>query len=145
MTTRAEVVQAARALIDTPWHHHGRKPGKAGGVDCAGVAACIADAVGYPYKDDVLGYARLPVGNSLVDFMGQYLDCVPTNERKPGDFGVMWFDRASRAPQHIVVFVSPTRIVHAYGHVGKVVESEFDKLWQRRLTHVFRLRGIQED
>lgn len=144
MFTRDQVITEARKLVGTPWRHHGRTPGLNGGLDCVGTLTSVADAISYPYKDEARGYARTPDGELLVRMMSEHLDYVPVKDRLPGDFGVMWFDRGSKQPQHVVIFTPGDMIVHAYEHTRFVVEVPFDRLWQRRLTHVFRLRGIGE-
>jgi cell wall-associated NlpC family hydrolase len=42
--TAAEIIAAARACLGTPFRHQGRLPGI--GLDCAGVALHVAQAVG---------------------------------------------------------------------------------------------------
>src|SRR5690349_20654060 len=60
---RAEAVAFVRGLIDTPFRHHGRLPGKA--LDCAGVLHALAVRFGVPYQDD-RHYPRGPFPERLL-------------------------------------------------------------------------------
>lgn len=43
MATRAQIVEEARSYLGTKWLHQGRTRD---GVDCAGLVACVGNALG---------------------------------------------------------------------------------------------------
>ena len=57
-----EIVAAARECLGTPFHHQGRVLGY--GLDCAGVAAHVARAVGCEVVE-VSGYGRTPAHGQI--------------------------------------------------------------------------------
>lgn len=73
MTTRAEVVRAARGWIGTPFCHQHRARGV--GVDCAGLVIGVARELGLVAPDwDVTGYSRVPDGESLRRYCDEHLE-----------------------------------------------------------------------
>jgi cell wall-associated NlpC family hydrolase len=47
--------------------------------------------------------------------------------------------RFARAPQHVGLAISDTRMIHAYAPLKKVVSVEIGANWQRRLCGIYRL------
>lgn len=64
MTTRADIVTAARSLLGTPYAEHQRVPGL--GIDCAGLSIVVARMLGLKPADwDINGYSLHPNGKLL--------------------------------------------------------------------------------
>ena len=130
-----DILTAARSLLDTPFRHQGRLPGKA--LDCAGLVVAVADMIGADYQDKP-GYGRNP-SNGLLQAQ---LDIQPCLERvttmQPGDVLLMRF---AAEPQHLAIYAGET-IIHSYMQVGKVCEHRFADVWQARVTAIYRFKGI---
>jgi cell wall-associated NlpC family hydrolase len=98
MTTRAQIVAAARSLIGTPYHAHGRKPGV--GIDCPGVPIVSCWIVRpQEWGTDVGWYGMQPDG-SLMDRCDSYMTRVRKAEMRPGDMIVV---RWGTRPHHMGV------------------------------------------
>lgn len=136
--TRADLVNAARAAIDTPFRHQGRAAGS--GMDCAGLLVHVAAAAGIPHLD-MAAYGRRPKGGMLE----QMLDSQPGLRRvfrapQAGDLLLMRF---TGEPQHLAICAGET-IIHAWQTVGKVVEHRFTDLWQSRVVRVYEFIEVSE-
>jgi hypothetical protein len=149
--TPADVQREARSLVGTKIHHCGRHATE--GIDCGGVVVVTARRLKYPHED-ISGYAQWPEPKALMATLRAHWDEVA--EPAPGRIGVLWFDRHTRAPQHLVLFVEHPLglgIIHAYEravveHLFRPVSERDRQLsvyrkWQTRLCHVFEWRGIQ--
>ena len=130
-----DIITAARSLLDTPFVHQGRIPGKA--LDCAGTIEATADLIGAEYVD-VPGYSRSP-SNGLLEAA---LDAQPCLERvidrAPGDVLLMRF---SGEPQHLAIYTGET-IIHSYESVGKVCEHRLSDVWAARIVRIYRFKGV---
>lgn len=137
MATAQDVVAEARTWIGTKFHHQARVKGA--GVDCAGLVIMVAQSLGLT-DFDITDYGRIPDGVTIRDLLDEHMDRVP--EALPGD--VMLF-RYTLLDQHMAIRAAldgrPT-IIHARGDVGRVVETGFDRLWQRRAVAAYRYRGL---
>lgn len=97
MTSRADVVAAARGWLGTPFVHQARL--RSVGVDCAGLVIGVARELGLVAADfDVNGYSRAPDGQSLLAWCDQYMARVPQADMRPGDVIVA---RVDVEPQHM--------------------------------------------
>jgi len=138
---RQQVVQAARAWLDTPFLHQGRVLGK--GVDCAGVVIKVAHVLGLS-AFDAFNYSRSPDGVTLRSALDEHMDVVEFKAMAVGDVVLMSF---LRQPQHlaIVTAVDPFYILHSDAFApggGRVVEHRLDSEWQRRIRGIYRYRGV---
>ena len=135
--TPDDILDAARALIGTPFRHQGRIPHIA--LDCAGLVVAVARAVGADYVDQT-GYSRSPSGGLLESALdGQPgIARIAIGERAPGDVLLMRF---SGDPQHLAIFGSGT-IIHAYEAVGEVCEHDMTPNWARRIVRAYRFKGV---
>lgn len=139
MTTRADIVAAARSMIGTPWRHQGRLPGV--GLDCGGLLIAVAEAVGHPVAP-IGRYPRSPDGVALKAAMDERFDRIDADEAEAGDFVLFWISEASRHPQHTGVISTvhgAPGLIHAFSGVG-VVEVSFTAEWRARADAFFRLR-----
>lgn len=79
MTTRAQLVAAARSWVGVPTFHHGRD--RAGGVDCLGLILGVAEATGYPGAIVIPPYGRLPSSSVLIEAMDAHMLPIPAVAR----------------------------------------------------------------
>jgi cell wall-associated NlpC family hydrolase len=143
VTTRADVVAAARGWISTPFHHQARLRGV--GVDCAGLVIGVARELGLVAPDfDVGGYSRVPDGSSLIRWCDAYMQRSTRADMLPGDVIVVRFDRD---PQHLGLLGDYRHgglsIIHALSLApAKVIETRL--MFSRAMEFVaaYRLPGI---
>jgi cell wall-associated NlpC family hydrolase len=137
MITANDIIAAARAQLGTPFRHQGRLPGIA--LDCAGLAAVIAQQLGYDYREWP-GYGRTPHRGLLQSVLDNQpcLVRVPNADRRPGDLLMMRFQRE---PQHVAICAGET-VIHSYQAVGKVCEHALDAEWQARIVAVYRFKDL---
>lgn len=136
--TPAQVLRSARKSLGVPFVHGGRS---VRGLDCVGLFASIAHDLGYPFEDNP-GYS--PTHSTLLlEAMRKFTDELPLDARRPGDFGLYWMDPVTRTPWHCAVFTEQMWLIHGYDYVGKIVENPPGRFFEKRLAHVFRLRGME--
>lgn len=127
-------VAEVRTWIGTPFVHAGRARGV--GVDCVGILAGSAQAVGLAIEDQA-NYSPLVDSAYLVSQLLKYCRLVPLHDRRAGD--ILLFSVQGNA-QHTGVMVSDRTFVHAYQTAGRVCESDLEPVFARTLTAVFRIR-----
>lgn len=144
MTTRADIVAAARDWIGTPFHHQGRLKGV--GVDCAGLAICVARDLNLIPEDwNPTGYDRAPDGETLMAYCMEQMTPISQSEMQPGDVVVVRFDNY---PQHIGILGDYRHgglsIIHASGNSGAVIETRL--MFHAAMMYVaaFRIPGVEE-
>ena len=143
MTTRTEVVQAARAWLDTPFHHQARLKGV--GVDCVGLVIGVARELGLIAPDfDVAAYPRTPDGVSLMHLVNLHMRPLSDDEdMQPGDVVVVRFDRD---PQHLGILGDYRHgglsIIHAAAMPGRVIETRLMFSRSMQFVAAFALPGI---
>lgn len=141
-------VQAARALIGSPFMHQGRLAGIA--LDCIGVPMVAGRSVGLLEPDfEFSAYAREPSNGLLPLEMAKKLLVVCSSlaalpHKLPVSLGhikhgdILLF-RFLTEGQHVGVYnAQGSTIIHAYQPIGRCVEHGLDGKWQRRLAAVFR-------
>ena len=129
-----EIITAARQCLGVPFRHQGRSLDT--GMDCAGVALHVAQAIGCDALD-VTGYGRSPANGQLeatLDAQPDLYRILDIEDRQPGDLLLM---RIKREPQHLAILCGET-IVHAYADAGKCAEHVLDRAWARRIVRVYR-------
>jgi cell wall-associated NlpC family hydrolase len=141
--TRQDVIDRAREMLGTPFHHQGRVPGI--GVDCAGLLKVTFSKLGRRVVDRT-DYERNPDGETLMStLLANDLVRISQKDEKPADVVVFWINRHTKAPQH-VAFKTDRGLLHCVceepktKHPGKVVETSFDDRWRRRVVATLRLR-----
>lgn len=145
MTTRTQIVTAARALIDTPYLHQGRVPGENGGTDCIGVPVMVAWELEIkPRTWNVTGYRRLPDGKTLLARLrGEMGSEVTQDEMLIGDLAV--FDWG-RFPHHVGIIadyhLGGFSLIHADNVTGRVVEQRLVLTPPRRFVTAFQFPGV---
>lgn len=140
--TADDIVAAARALLDTPFHHQGRLPGV--GVDCAGVVIIVGRGIGaLDPAFDVTDYPRVPDGSTLQAYCDAHLEKAFT----PAVGGVVLVAWGRGEPQHMGIVVPYVHgglaMVHAESRRHKrVIETRLLFGRAMRLVRAYRLPGV---
>jgi hypothetical protein len=173
MPNRAEVIEAARKYLHTPFGQRGRQIGK--GIDCIGVVLCVGgdlglnDKDGNPFHADMYkDYANQPFGDEVQEECKKRLVIkslgVPTSfsQMIPGDIVTMRippetsfrkiFARNDKlTPVTHVAIVSDLNgalgVIHSYNSESvrkRVVEHLIDLRWMRRIAGVFSFPGVTD-
>lgn len=136
---RVQFVAAARARLNTPWGHHGRRTGR---LDCVGlvwVALCAVRDVPTAPTD----YGRLPHERTLRRRLIEWFGPPVPREPVPGDV-VTW--RLSGEEHHVgVVGDHPERgvsLIHSHSLAaglggGRVIEHGIDARERACIVEVF--------
>lgn len=130
------IINRARSQIGVRFQHQGRCPGLA--LDCAGLAAYIAQSIGVEYNEWP-GYGRTPHKGLLESVMNDQPCLEIVHDRKPGDILLMRF---GHEPQHLAIFTGET-IIHCYEAVGIVCEHILDQAWESRIVRIYRFKPIE--
>ena len=129
----ADVCTAARAWLDTPFHHQGRLLGV--GCDCVGLVVGVARALGVDVVDRS-GYARIPQSGQLKAALDAQL--VPVPDLAPGCVVLMRF---GDDPQHVGIVAQALAghlsLIHAYAPARRVVEHRLDEDWRARIVQIY--------
>ena len=135
-----ELVEAARSYLGVKWRHRGRSRH---GIDCAGLVVLSYADCGVELKD-FTQYGREPHQDGLITHMTAALG-EPLEQPVAlmgGDVIVQKFDKE---PHHVGILAAvmyagmpALNIIHADGHVGRVVEVRLDGARMRQITHVYR-------
>lgn len=127
----SHMIAAARACIDTPFHHQGRKPKV--GLDCIGLVIIALRATGILIRDRS-DYGLRPDGKSLAEALTSH-GAVLADDLQNGDVLLFRYDGQ---PQHVGLATSPTTMIHSFAPAGKVVETLIGDYWLRRLVGIYR-------
>lgn len=138
MKSREQLVQHLRTFLGVKFQHQGRSRH---GMDCVGLPLEGCKFLGVPVED-VKAYGREGLPGQLSAIISKYGVRVPVSDRRPGNIGVFWFDRYSKADQHVGVFTD-VGLIHCYMDAGKVVEHSLTGRWIRRLSAVFSYPGLE--
>ena len=138
-----DIVDKARSMIGTPFHHQARKPGLDGGIDCVGLAVCIARELGIEVQDRT-DYARETDGEILRQSLEAHCDQV--ERMKVGD--LVQFLRG-RSTWHVAIVSrlgAFPMMIHARVRPdggGEVREDDMDASWIRGLVGVWRYKDLK--
>jgi hypothetical protein len=137
------LVLAARSYLGVKYRHRGRNRL---GIDCAGLVVLAYRDCGVETTNYVQ-YGRTPFQNGLVEHCTAIAGAaLPTGaELQEGDVLLLRFNVD---PHHMAIVstveydgVSTSNIIHADGHVGRVIEQRLTPDMTARITHVFR-KGV---
>jgi cell wall-associated NlpC family hydrolase len=145
MTTRQEIVTAARSLLETPYAAHQRTPGV--GIDCAGVPIVVARMCGL--KDaafDITGYSLHPDG-TLLRHCREHLERVQRADMAPGHVLVVSWGKGEAQHFGIVAehqqYPGHLSIIHAEAFVHKkVIETRLVFTAHTRFVACFAFPGV---
>lgn len=162
MTTRADVVRAARAYIGMPFRHQGRGHpggGRSAAIDCAGLLVCVGEDLGLRdrrgaaiLRSDYADYGPQELNEFLQAECTNRLNYkgLETNIEK-GDVVTL------RAPNWVshcgiisdfeqggwgLIFAYPVRLRNAPR--GQIVEVRLDERWARRVAGLFAWPGVDD-
>lgn len=130
--TPEDIIQAARQMVGTAFHHGGRLPGV--GLDCIGVVVCAAKAAGLGHHDPI-AYPLRPNGQLRIG-LDSLLVRVP--DALPGDILLMSF---GGEPHHIAIYAGET-LIHAYASVRRCVEQPMVKAWWDLVRGIYRFKEL---
>jgi NlpC/P60 family putative phage cell wall peptidase len=141
---RAEIVQATRLWLGTPYHHQASLRGV--GCDCLGLVRGVwRDLCGAepeqppPYSPS---WAESLRQETLVLAATRHLLPIPAAEMQLGD--VLLFRWREHLPaKHCAILASPDRIIHAHDGAA-VAEVAFTSWWRRHLSHAFSFPGVTD-
>lgn len=138
--TGADVAEAARAWLGTPYRHLAATRGA--GCDCLGLVRGVwRDLFGHepmvvpPYRADM----RDPLHAGALQAAAERL-LLPTGpEPEAGEVVLFRLEGLAHA-KHCGVLVAPDRFIHAQEGLG-VVEANLTPAWQRRIAGRYRFPG----
>ena len=138
------VIYTARSLLETPYLHQGRLPGKNGGIDCIGVAIVVCKRLLLLPEDfDYSDYGRDGSGK-LEEIVSQY--CTPLEAPTPGALLLFRTTPTQAVAQHCAIctnwYNESLGMLHAYQNVGSVKEHELIKFWSDRLVGSYGLPNV---
>lgn len=154
LNTEAEaVVAAARGWIGTPYVHQHRTRGVA--VDCVGLVIGVGLEVGVlptwseeawePHR----GYGRAPNPEHMGRAIRQFLEPLdlPIDVAAP-DGSIAFLGWRRHLPMHLAILATAPdgrrMMIHAFEHIGRVVEHGFDAEWPGRVVSWWRYPGVPE-
>lgn len=148
MTVRAaDIVAHARGFAEARvrWKHQGRSER---GMDCGGVWVVACHRAGFPMADAPPGYSRSPTEYSFIEVFESCLDRVlPVDGRFPVQDGDVIISRGETYPIHASVAyhdrLGKLWIVEAHAGMRRVIERPMDAERWSKVTHVFRVPGVE--
>lgn len=137
MTTRAEIVAAARSYLGVRWRHKGRTRH---GVDCVGLLVAVSNDLGLGVKDTDLDYKRTPDVHLFLQMLRSQSDRGDFNNIRPGSILMM---RQHIYPCHcgIAVFSPTPSLIHAAANNKQVIEEPLAKI-MHELIEVREFKGV---
>jgi NlpC/P60 family putative phage cell wall peptidase len=142
--SRADIVEAARLWLGTPYHHQASLRGV--GCDCLGLVRGVWRDLYGPEPE-----APPPYSQSWAESLGdetlaaaalRHLEPAGLGAQQPGD--VLLFRWRSHLPaKHCAILSAPDRIVHAHDG-AQVSEVAFSPWWRRHLSHAFSFPGVSD-
>ncbi len=141
---RADIVDAARAWLGTPYHHQASLRGV--GCDCLGLVRGLWRELYGPEPEQPPAYSP-----NWAESLGQetlalaalrHLVPVEPGQARPGD--VLLFRWREHLPaKHCAILSAPDRIIHAHDGAA-VTEVAFTGWWRRHLSHAFSFPGVTD-
>ncbi len=144
--SRERIVESARECLLTPFRHQGRRIGRDGGLDCAGIVR--AAGIGGGHVDasyDFIGYSRLPKPEEIqrVLLTGGWMYRIAPEDARDGDALQFWDERWS----HLGILSEhkgSRMLIHTTKADGFCVEHLIDGEWNRRLYRAYRFKGVTD-
>lgn len=142
--SRADIVEAARSWLGTPYHHQASLRGV--GCDCLGLVRGVwRDLHGTepeappPYSPS---WAESLGEETLAAAASRHLQPLAGGTEQPGDV-LLFRWRAHLPARHCAILAAPDRIIHA--HDGAAVsEVAFTPWWRRHLSHAFSFPEVTD-
>lgn len=140
MTTRADVVAAARKYLGARWQHQARGDDA---LDCVGLLVRVGRDLGIQNVPRVADYRMHPDAVRILQDAARYMTKISVRDFAAGDALVLRF---GSAPQHFGIVGDYSEggfsLIHAYRGADKVVEHRLDDIWRRRIVAAYSLPGI---
>ncbi len=139
--TRKQIVDAARSMIGTPFHHQARAPGH--GVDCIGLLVCVSRLLGCN-PHDFIAYGRDPDPEALLEHLRIGMNEIPISQATTGDAYLIWWEMKSK-PQHFVLLTERGTIIHALQRqdgTGKCREQMMPSKWRSQIHSAWAFKEI---
>ncbi len=133
-----EFVEAARALVGTPYRHAGRNEH---GVDCGGVIILAARNAGLLPPDwDVPPYSTIIDVDMILAGLREWCEPVERPGEPEPEAGDILLMRILRRDQHLAVATGEGSIIHCYTAAGRVVEHPLTEHWRQAIVGIWRWR-----
>lgn len=137
-TTRARVIEEARAWIGTPYRHQASC--KAVGADCLGLIRGIWRHL-FAEEPEILpayssDWAEAEGKEALLEAAGRHMIACPLDAAEPGDMLVFRW-RPQLPAKHVGILMPGNRLCHAYQAAGAVVDVPLAEAWRERLAGAF--------
>ncbi|MBO6635413.1 NlpC/P60 family protein [Parvibaculum sp.] len=147
MTTRAEIVAAARGWIGTPYRHQASTKGA--GCDCLGLLRGVWREVLGPEPETPpaysAGWAEAPGAmpmEAMAEAARRHMSEIAPGDAREGD-ALLFRMRRNGPAKHVAIQTDGDRMIHAWsGHA--VVETCLGKWWRARIAHAFRFPGVED-
>jgi len=143
MTTRSDIVAAARGWTGTPYLHQASLRGV--GTDCLGLVRGVwREVMGEePERPPAYapGWAEMGGGEAMADAARRHLVEIPYTEYLAGDV-LLFRWRAGLPAKHAGIAVSSHAMVHAQ-EGASVTEVALSPWWRRHLAFAFRFPGVR--
>ncbi|MDP2124556.1 MAG: NlpC/P60 family protein [Parvibaculum sp.] len=147
MTTRADIVAAARGWIGTPYRHQASLKGA--GTDCLGLVRGVwRETIGAepeappPYTPD---WAEAPGGaaeETMADAARRHMTEIAVADAQAGEV-VLFRMRPGGPAKHAAILSAPDRMIHAWSGRA-VVETSMGRWWRVRAAFAFRFPGTDD-
>ena len=138
MTTRDDIITAARGWLGTPYRH--QASAKGAGCDCLGLVRGVYREVVGAEPEAPPAYApdwaeARSTSEAMAEAARRHLIERAITDATPGDVLLFRLNLQAVA-KHVAILSSPGRMIHAYsGHA--VTETSLTPWWARRLAFVF--------
>ncbi len=146
MTTREEIVAAARGWIGTPYRHQASVKGA--GADCLGLVRGVwRETMGTepetppPYTPDWAEPPGGAGGETMAEAARRHMTEIACGEAGAGDI-VLFRMRANGPAKHVAIVSGEGRMIHAWSGRA-VVETSLGRWWRARATCAFRFPGLE--
>ena len=147
MTSREEIVAAARGWIGTPYRHQASVKGA--GSDCLGLLRGVWREVVGPEPEMppayTAGWAELPGGGgeeTMAEAARRHMTEIGVDEARAGDV-VFFRMRANGPAKHAAILSAENRLIHAWSGRA-VVETTMGRWWRARAACAFRFPGVED-
>lgn len=147
MTSREEIVAAARGWIGTPYRHQASVKGA--GSDCLGLIRGVWREVVGPEPEAPPAYtaswAETPGGGgeeTMAEAARRHMTEIGLDEARAGD-AVLFRMRANGPAKHAAILSGENRMIHAWSGRA-VVETTMGRWWRARAACAFRFPGVED-
>ncbi|MGH6826412.1 NlpC/P60 family protein [Methyloceanibacter sp.] len=142
MTTREQIVAAARGWIGTPYHHQASVKGA--GCDCLGLIRGLWRELLGEEPEAMPAYTRdwgdVTGSEPLLAAARRNLTPIAPGLARPGD--ILVFRMQAGVAKHAGVITDVGHFIHAVEELG-VVEVALTRWWRRRIEAAFSFPGVR--